>query len=93
MSRDLWVTTDDNPFDPFTQPNRWLNYDCQMGYFTVGKLVQLSRWSSNLSDKENEDAINEAIHDLIDNVSFTLSRDGTRIVNYLPAVRGKTVKW
>lgn len=90
----LWVTTEDNPFDPFTQMDRWINYDTAQGYFTCAKLARLSRYSTrNLSDGENSQAIEDACRDLLRNHPFTLSRDGKRMVQYLPAVRGKTVAW
>ena len=36
MNKELWITTEDNPFDFFTETDRWINYDYQMGYDTCG---------------------------------------------------------
>ena len=30
--REYWVTTTDNPYDPFTQWDDWYKYDTQHGY-------------------------------------------------------------
>ena len=81
----LWLTTEDNPFDFFTQQDRWINYDYQMGYNTCGKIAKASRYSHNLSTAENRRAINDACLDLIRNngTNFVLSRDGTQVFRYL----------
>lgn len=31
---ETFITTFDNPFDPFTDFNEWCSYDCQLGYNT-----------------------------------------------------------
>ena len=31
---ETFLTTFDNPFDPFTNFNEWCSYDCQLGYNT-----------------------------------------------------------
>lgn len=89
----LWITTEDNPFDPFTQMDRWMNYDYQMGYNTCGLLARLSRCSHNLTEKENEDAIEDAVKEILRNIPYAVSFIDQHVVQYLPAIEGKTVAW
>ena len=93
MNKELWITTEDNPFDFFTETDRWINYDYQMGYDTCGKLARLAHCSSNLTLSENSERINQAVLDLLETPGGTLSRDGKRWVNYVIAVKGQTVSW
>lgn len=56
------LTTVDNPFDPFDEYQEWLKYDhTVLHYNTDGLLARFARTSDDLSDKEYNDEINEAI--------------------------------
>jgi hypothetical protein len=60
------LTTVDNPFDPFTQYDAWLNYDhlhvAEHGnVYTDQLLARFARTSDELSDSEYNDEINRAI--------------------------------
>lgn len=59
------LTTTDNPYSPFTQPDAWYNYDRQMGYYTPEYLARIAKTSLALSDAQNDaitlDAINEIV--------------------------------
>jgi len=60
------LTTVDNPFDPFTQYESWLNYDhlhaVEHGnVFTDQLLARFARTSDELSDFEYNEEINNAI--------------------------------
>lgn len=93
MDRDLFITTLDNPFDPFTQMDRWMEFDAETkGYYTLQKLAFLSGYSHNLSPAENDFMINEAIREMIRYPGFVQGKDGT-ITWYVPAIKGKTVSW
>lgn len=64
------LTTKDNPFDPFTQYESWLNYDHlhyleHGGVFTDQLLARFARTSDELSDFEYNDEINDAITRII----------------------------
>ena len=65
QKKEVWVTTVDNPFDPFTQWDRWYRYDMNMGYNTCGRLANMAAISNDLSDAEIQDCIDAAIQDLI----------------------------
>lgn len=62
---DYMLTTVDNPYDPFTQFDSWLSFDEQNGYFTNGLLARLTIDSNELTDKENELAIEHAVSDIL----------------------------
>lgn len=73
------LTTKDNPFDPFTQYDSWLNYDhlhaaehCNV--FTDQLLARFARVSDELSDSEYNDEINDAITRIIVLDPFDLYR-------------------
>lgn len=59
------LTTIDNPFDPFTQFDEWLQFDEEKGYYTCQFLARISRASSDMSEsdyeRENERAIDEIV--------------------------------
>lgn len=65
MDEVYMLTTTDNPYSPFTQPDAWYNYDRQMGYFTPEYLARIAKTSIALSDAQNDaitlDAINEIV--------------------------------
>lgn len=65
QKKQVWVTTVDNPYDPFTQWNSWYRYDEKMGYHTCGRIARLANSSNDLTDAEIEDSIDSAIQRLI----------------------------
>ena len=64
--KETWPTTVDNPFDPFTQWDRWYMYDEKCEYHTCGQLARLSRTTVDRSEMEDEQAIDQAIQKLMD---------------------------
>ena len=73
------ITTEDNPFDPFTEWNEWYFYDLSKGYFTCERLDRLAKTSSELSDEINDEELNDAIDQLIE--LGAIGKDGS-IVKY-----------
>ena len=61
---DCMLSTEDNPHNPFTDFKSWLSYDLAQGYNTCGYLARVSE-ESNLSDREERLAINQAIEDAV----------------------------
>ena len=59
------LTTVDNPYDPFTEFEQWFDYDERRGYHTCSFLARLAFTSDNLTDKENERAIEAAIDEIV----------------------------
>lgn len=67
---DLYMlTTTDNPFDPRTHYDEWLAWDMAR-YNTNSLLARVVRTSSELSDPDQELAIQDAIDEIVtENVS------------------------
>lgn len=64
------LTTVDNPFDPFTRFDEWLEYDIDMGYNTASFLDRIANVSSDLSEPDQTLAIQDAIDEIVqENVS------------------------
>ena len=64
------LTTVDNPFDPFTQFDDWYAYDAQMGYHTPAFLARVAQVSSEISEPDQQLAIQLAIEEIVEeNVS------------------------
>lgn len=59
------LTTVDNPFNPYTQWNEWVNYDESAGYYTNSYLARVARTSPDLSDADQELAIEMAIDEIV----------------------------
>lgn len=55
------LTTVDNPWDPFTQFDEWLQFDESSGYYTTQYLARLTLSSGDLSDADQSSAIETAI--------------------------------
>lgn len=68
MKKELWVTTPTNPFNPFTQMDRWINWDINQYEGVCMSLARLcEQYSTNgLSDSENESMIDRAVNELLD---------------------------
>lgn len=82
ISDDILPTTDDNPFDPFTQWDRWISYDRRAGHNTWEHMEILMRPSNELTEAELDDLYSEAL------LSLLTYHDPYNIRNL--AVRGKT---
>lgn len=89
---DIWATTEDNPYNPFTQGDRWMQYDYGMGYNTCDKIADMAACSDNLTEYENQRNINHAIIDLCCN-GFVVAPDGSRVVNYRLVSPKTCVDW
>ena len=79
------ITTEDNPYDPFTELESWRSYDIQMGYFTCERLASLvHNLPESLSDDENNYFVESAIDELIQ--SGTYNKSG-KFVEYIKVKR------
>ena len=63
--REVAITTIDNPYDPFTEFDKWFTFDITKGYGTCSYLARIAMTSKMLSDSENQEAIEEAIDEII----------------------------
>lgn len=65
MAKEIMLTTTDNPFDPFTQFEEWNAYDESLGYYTCSYLARFAYTSSELSDADQERAVEDAIDEIV----------------------------
>jgi len=65
-NKSVMITTIDNPYNPFTQYDEWLEFDMIHGYNSWNKVARLVKMSEHNSDEENEQAITDAIYRLVD---------------------------
>lgn len=59
------LTTEDNPYNPFTQFLQWQGYDHYKGYYTMEYLARIANTSPELSDDVNISIINDAINEIV----------------------------
>lgn len=74
----LMLTTIDNPFDPFDQFNEWLMWDTKAGYYTPIYLARIVVTSDELSDADQQLAINDAIEEIVSHNVLGIYRKVTR---------------
>lgn len=60
------LTTVDNPWNPFTHFDEWLQFDERSGYFTTQYLARLTLSSLDLSEADQSDAIEVAISEIVE---------------------------
>ena len=65
MEKDSMLTTFDNPFNPFTEFDRWWKEDLLLGHNCCGLLANESNVSDIASDEVNDNAIIEAIERIV----------------------------
>lgn len=65
MAEVYMLTTEDNPYSPFTQPDAWYYYDRQMGYCTPEYLARIAKTSLALSDAQNDAIVEDAIDEIV----------------------------
>ena len=71
--KDLWITYDENPYNPLTQFDDWYGFDMAVGYKICDLIANEAPISDdNLSDYENDELINEAINLVLDRYEESL---------------------
>lgn len=73
------ITTEDNPFNPFTQWDDWYFYDLSQGYNTCERLARIAKPSFQLPDEANQSEIELAYDQLL--FDGAISKSG-KFVNY-----------
>lgn len=63
--RQSMLTTIDNPFDPFTQFDEWFAFDESKGYHSCSYLARIAKTSDELSEADEERAIELAIDEIV----------------------------
>ena len=72
------LTTVDNPFNPFTQFDQWNAYDKLKGYHSLAFLARIVKTSEELSEADQNLAIEEAIDEI---VHFNVSGMHTKVAS------------
>lgn len=70
MSKEVRITTVDNPYNPFTEWEDWLMFDVQQGYGTCERLASIAPTSEQLSEQENDEIVESAIEELMKTGAF-----------------------
>lgn len=63
--RQCALTTEDNPFDPILDFDRWLQVDIEKGYNSCAYLGRIAMTSDQLTDYENDLEIERAIDEIL----------------------------
>ena len=65
MAKIVALTTNDNPYSPFDDFDKWFMFDNVRGYNSCSYLARVARTSDALTPQENSEALEEAIDDII----------------------------
>lgn len=65
MTKGCMLTTFDNPYNPFTQFEKWFLFDTEKGYNTCAYLGRIVRTSDEFTEEENDLANERAIDEII----------------------------
>ena len=65
MEKRCALTTIDNPFNPFTEFDKWFVFDEDMGYHTCAYIARITHTSNQMSDEENNAETERAIDEII----------------------------
>lgn len=60
------LTTVDNPYNPFTDFDEWYAWDARAGYHTPAYLARIVRTSHELSDADDDVAVESAIDEIVE---------------------------
>lgn len=65
MNDEVMLTTIDNPYDPFTEFDKWNRFDEEHGYFTNNYVDRVMYNSKELSEADQLEAYNMAIDSIL----------------------------
>lgn len=66
LTRQAFLTTFDNPFNPFTHFDEWLLFDNEKGYDCCGKVARIAKYSNDMSEEEKIRETNRAIDRILE---------------------------
>jgi hypothetical protein len=61
----VMLTTIDNPYNPLTHFDEWRTFDEEKGYHTCAYLARIVKTSDELSDTDEDLAIEQAIDEIV----------------------------
>lgn len=65
MAKAHMLSTSDNPWNPWTNFKEWYAYDMQAGYNTLPYLARVTYSSDELSEADQDLAVEQAIEEII----------------------------
>lgn len=81
MSREVALTTADNPFDPIDDYDNWKAFDTQKGYYSDEYVARILKTSNDFSEEQQKRDYEDAIDEII---SFNLTGNYKKIVKEVP---------
>ena len=60
-----YLTTVDNPYDPYDEFDQWFAFDVEKGYNSCGLLERIANTSDDLSPEDNRIEINYAVDQIV----------------------------
>ena len=77
-TKETWVTTLDNPFDPFKEPENWKRFDEDNGYHTTSLICRFLRDSDEFDEEKYRQCLEEAVDEV---VRFNFTGNYRKVVN------------
>lgn len=65
--RICYLTTEDNPWSPYTNMDEWFARDIMLGHSCCDILARVAKTSDSLTEEENNQIIEEAIDEIVAN--------------------------
>lgn len=65
MADQVMITTEDNPYDPFTQYTEWNTWDISHGYHSTSLLARVVISSDELSEQDQSLALRAGIDEIV----------------------------
>lgn len=78
MTKETWVTTLDNPFNPFKQPEDWKRFDEDKGYHTTSYISRILKDSQDYDEESYRQALESAVDEI---VHFNIYGNYRKVVN------------
>ena len=66
MTKQVSITTFDNPYNPLDDFTSWFMFDVEKGYYTCAKIARLINLTDDMTDDEEIEEIERAIDRLIE---------------------------
>lgn len=81
MPKEVRLTTNDNPYDPFDDFILWYMFDMEKGYDCCGKIDRLANYTDDMTENEIEIEKERAIDTLISIDLLDIFKKVERTVN------------
>lgn len=69
MANDFLISTSDNPYNPHTDWDSWMQWDTQHNYHTLSLLDRLIRSSDDLPVSLQDQAYDDAVETIVTQIS------------------------